>query len=68
MDNTKKLYRSRQDRKIAGIAGGLGEYFEIDPVLIRVAFVLLALFSGSGIILYLILMLVIPDESTIHKI
>lgn len=62
MANVKKLYRSRKNRMIAGVAGGLGEYFDIDPVLFRVVFVATALFSGSGLILYLILMFIIPDE------
>lgn len=58
----KKIYRSRTDKVIGGICGGLGKYFEIDPVLIRVIFVLLAFFHGSGLIIYLILLIVIPQE------
>lgn len=59
----KKIYRSRTDKVIGGVCGGLGKYFEIDPVLIRVIFVLLAFFHGSGLIIYLILLIVIPQET-----
>ncbi len=55
----KKLYRSRTDSVIGGVCGGLAEYFNIDPVIIRVITVLLV-FSGTGIIAYLILWLVVP--------
>lgn len=59
----KKLYRSKTDRKIAGVCGGLGQYFDIDPTLIRVAFVLLALPGGlPGVLPYFILWVVIPEE------
>ena len=58
----KKLYRSQKDCIIAGIASGLGEYFEVDPVLIRILFVFLALINGLGIIFYFILIFVMPKE------
>ena len=56
----KRLYLSSSERKIGGVCGGLGERFEIDPVLFRVAFVLLALVCGLGILLYIVLWLLIP--------
>jgi phage shock protein C len=60
---TKKLYRSRTDRMISGVCGGLGKYLGIDPTLIRLVFVLLLLFGvGSGLILYIILMFIVPEE------
>ncbi len=62
----KKLYRSKKDRIIAGICGGLGEYFNIDPVLVRVVFILLAFANGFGILLYIILMVILPSESEIE--
>lgn len=63
MDNQiKKLHRSKSDRVIAGVAGGLGEYFGIDPVLFRILFVFLILWGGAGILFYLILMFIIPKE------
>jgi len=64
---TKRLYRSEKDRMIAGVCGGLGEYFKIDPVLIRLAFVLVTLAGGAGIIAYIILWIVIPSESSVMK-
>ncbi len=57
-----KLYRSLKNRVIAGVAGGLGEYLNIDPVVIRIIFIVLTVFSGSGVLLYLIMWLIIPDE------
>jgi phage shock protein PspC (stress-responsive transcriptional regulator) len=56
----KRLHLSGSDRKIGGVCGGLGERFEIDPVLFRVAFVLLALVCGLGILLYIVLWLLTP--------
>ena len=62
MEN-KKLYRSRQDRIIAGICGGLGQYLGIDPTIIRVLFVLFSLpGAGTGIILYALMWVAIPRE------
>ena len=56
----KRLHLSNSNRKIGGVCGGLGERFEIDPVLFRVAFVLLALVCGLGILLYVVLWLLVP--------
>ncbi|MDQ6936659.1 MAG: PspC domain-containing protein [Actinomycetota bacterium] len=58
----RRLRRSREDRIGAGLAGGLGRYFNIDPVIFRVLFAVLALFGGSGIALYLLGWLAVPDE------
>ena len=58
----KKLYRSRDERMIAGVCGGLGEYFSIDPTLFRLLFIVAALFGGPGIIAYLIFMIIVPQE------
>lgn len=60
----KGLYRSRTDRMIFGVCGGLAHYFDVDPTLVRIAFVLLALFQGIGIIAYILLAIVIPKEGT----
>lgn len=60
---TKKLYRSRTDKMVSGVCGGLGKYLGIDATLIRLVFVLLLLFGvGSGLILYIILMVIVPEE------
>lgn len=56
----KRLYRSRKDKVIAGICGGLGDFFKIDPVWIRVVFLVLLIANGAGLILYLIMWLVVP--------
>lgn len=58
----KKLYRSRKDRILAGVAGGLGEYFDIDSTLIRLVFVVAAILGGHGILAYLICLILIPLE------
>jgi phage shock protein PspC (stress-responsive transcriptional regulator) len=58
----KELHRSREDRMIAGVCGGLGRYFDINPLFFRIGFVVLALLGGSGIIFYGAAALVIPDE------
>jgi phage shock protein C len=57
------LRRSRDDRVVFGIAGGLGRYLGVDPVIIRIGLVLLAVFGGSGVLLYLIGLVVIPEEA-----
>lgn len=62
MSPTKRLYRSRTDRKIAGICGGLAQYFDIDPVIVRLAWALLFFLAGTGFIVYLIAWIVIPLE------
>ncbi len=60
---TKKLYRSRTDSMIAGVCGGLAEYFDIDASLVRVGAVLLTLAWGSGILAYVILWLIVTQKS-----
>jgi phage shock protein C len=59
---TRRLYRSLRQRMIGGVCGGLGEYLAIDPTLIRVLFILAAVFGGHGVLLYLILLLLVPIE------
>ena len=61
-----RLTRSETDRMLVGVCGGLGEYFGIDSTIVRVAFVLLALFGASGIVLYLALWLIVPRASRIE--
>ena len=58
----KRIYLSQTDKKLSGVCGGLGEYFDKDPVLFRILFVLLVLLKGFGIILYLIMWLIIPKR------
>ena len=58
----KKLYRSRTNRMIAGICGGIGEYFDVDPTLIRLIVAFTWLMGGIGVVVYLIGWLIIPLE------
>jgi len=58
----KRLYRSYTDKMLGGVCGGLGEYFDIDPVIIRILFVIAVLFGGGGILAYIILWIVIPQK------
>lgn len=59
-----RLYRSKSSRVIGGVSGGIGEFFDIDPVIIRIIFVLLTIFGGSGILIYVIMWIVIPENPT----
>jgi phage shock protein C len=61
---TRRILRSRNERMIAGVAGGLAAYFNIDPLIVRLGFALLALMNGVGIMLYLILWLLLPNEDS----
>ena len=61
----KKLCKSRTDKKIAGVCGGFANYFGIDATLIRLAWVLLVLCSGCGVLAYIIAAVVLPDEDEI---
>lgn len=58
----KRLYRSRKDKILAGICGGVGKYLDIDPIIIRLIFIVLLLTVGSGILIYLIAWIIIPLE------
>ncbi len=60
----KRLYRSRESRMLCGVCGGITEYFNIDPTLIRLLFVLFGL-SGSGILAYIIAAIIIPDSPVV---
>jgi phage shock protein PspC (stress-responsive transcriptional regulator) len=53
--------RSWTDRKIAGVCGGLAEYFDLDPTLLRVVWVLLVLFAGTGLLAYIVMWIVVPS-------
>ncbi len=58
----KKIFRSRINRKIAGVCGGLGDYFNIDPTLVRILFLIFLLFGGGGLLLYIICWIAVPEE------
>ncbi len=59
----KKLYRSTSDKKICGVCGGLAEYIEMDPTIIRLIWAIMTVFAGVGIVLYIISALVIPTDN-----
>lgn len=58
----KRLYRSRNKRMIAGVSGGLAEYMDVDVTIIRLLWVLVTLFGGSGILAYIVLWIIVPEE------
>lgn len=62
MSEVKRLTRSVRDRKIAGVCGGLGKYFNVDSTLIRIIFLTLLLVCGGGLLIYLIVWLCAPEE------
>ncbi len=59
---TKKLYRSYIDRKIAGVCGGIAEYFDIDPVLVRALFIITTISYAVGFIAYIVLWIIVPER------
>ena len=63
----KKLYKSTRDKKLAGICGGLAEYLNMDSTVVRLIFVLLFILWGSSLLVYIILALVMPDDTEIIK-
>jgi phage shock protein PspC (stress-responsive transcriptional regulator) len=62
MDPAAKLYRSRTNRQVAGVCGGLAQHFNVDATLLRVLFVLLAVFGGAGIVIYIAMWIIVPRE------
>lgn len=63
----KQLYRSTEDRMVFGVCGGLAEYLNIDPVLVRLFFVLLALSTGWGFIIYILLAVLMKEDVPVAK-
>ena len=63
MDMNRKLYRSSRDRMLCGVCGGIGEYFHIDPTIIRLIWVILTIGGfGSGLLAYIVAAVIIPEE------
>jgi phage shock protein C len=58
----KRLYRSRKDRILGGVCGGMGNYFNLDPVLVRVIWVVLLFAAGVGFLAYILAWIIIPEE------
>lgn len=61
----KRLYRIEDGKKLAGVCGGLAEYFEIDPTLVRLGWALVSLFAGTGIVAYVVAAIVMPTKSEV---
>ena len=61
----KKLYRSEKTRMIAGVCGGLAEYFDVDPVVVRLLWVVFTFFIGSGILIYILACIIMPNEKDV---
>jgi phage shock protein C len=62
MENPKKLYRSKNNRIIAGVCSGLGEYFNVDPTIVRLIWIIFTLLYGVGLLGYLIAWLLVPES------
>jgi phage shock protein PspC (stress-responsive transcriptional regulator) len=62
MNQTSPLTRSTTDKKISGVAGGLARHLDVDPVLVRVGFAVSILFSGAGLLAYLVMMVLVPRD------
>ncbi len=61
MNNGKRLTKSASDRMICGVCGGVAEYFEVDPTLIRILWIIFLLMGGSGVLAYIIAAIVMPE-------
>ena len=62
MENKRRLYRSKSNRMIAGVCGGVGDYFGVDPTIVRLVWALLALAYGFGVLGYIVAALIIPEQ------
>jgi phage shock protein C len=67
MIKEKKLFRSQENKMIAGICGGIGEYFEIDPNLIRILWMLFSFAGGAGVLAYIVAYIIIPERPSPRK-
>lgn len=67
MNTSRRLTRSNTDRIVAGVAGGVANYLDIDPTLVRLGFVLLVLVGGVSPVIYLILWAVLPNENSLNQ-
>ena len=60
---TKRLHRSNENKVVAGVCGGIAEYFDMDPTLIRLAWILFCALGGSGVLAYIIAAIIIPEKT-----
>jgi phage shock protein C len=63
---TKRLYRSRNERILGGVCGGMGKYFNVDPVIARLIWAVLFFFGGIGLLAYIIAWIIVPEEPAIN--
>lgn len=61
----KKLYRKVSDKMIAGVCSGIADYFNLDPTLMRLIFVLMLVFGGHGLLIYIVLWIIVPEEGKV---
>ena len=62
----KKLYRSTKDKKLVGVCGGLASYFNLDPAIVRIIFLLTALVWGVSVVIYIVCWICMPEENSIR--
>lgn len=67
MSESKRLFRSATNKKLCGVCGGLGEYFNMDPTIVRIIWIIITFAGGAGLLAYLLCALIIPEESEIRK-
>ena len=60
--NGKKLYRSDENKMLAGVCGGIAEYFQLDPTLVRLGWALFSILGGSGVLAYIVAAIIIPND------
>ena len=65
-NNVKKLYKSKRDRMLGGVCGGIAEYLDIDSTIVRIVFIVMAFFGGSGIIIYIAGLLIFPEDGAVQ--
>lgn len=58
----KRLYRSTHDRMLCGVCGGIAEYFQLDPTLVRLGWALFSILDGSGVLAYIVAAIIIPND------
>jgi phage shock protein C len=62
MSEKRKLYRSQEERMIAGVCGGLAEYFDLDPTIVRIGWVIFILAGGAGVLAYILMAIIVPTK------
>jgi len=67
MSQTKKLYRSESDKIIAGVCGGVAEYFGVDSIVVRLVFLILVFWNGIGLLAYLVMAIIVPSQAKVEQ-